>query len=313
MRRPFVIIFLLLNFSCVGVDVLDDPIDLLKGNTIDFLNVENNTLALRTGDLFNVEAVYFDQYGIQRDYTLTWQSENESIATVNNGKVEGKAAGTTTIVVTYLNASKSLQITIVADASAVASVTIGAPLSTSLNLLEEVQLTAHIRNIDGEILAGKVLEWFTENQAIATVSSTGLVKALTNGVVEIHAKSEGVKSNSIIFTVGSSNMRQGSFVPAGGYQARGTATLSNIDGQLILKLSDDFQTSFALGTFIYLANSTSGSQVKAGGFEVAQITTNGAKTFNISNLNPSITIDQYKYVIILCKPASVTFGYAEMN
>lgn len=313
MRRPFVIIFLLLNFSCVGVDVLDDPIDLLKGNTIAFLNAENNMLALRTGDLFDVEAVYFDQYGIQRDYTLSWQSENESIATVDNGKVEGKAAGTTTIIVTYLNASKALQLTVVADASAVASVTIEPPLSTSLSLLEEVQLTASVRNIDGELLEDRVLEWFTENQAIATVSSTGLVKALTNGVVEIHAKVEGVKSNSIIFTIGSSNVRQGSFVPAGGYQARGTATLSNIDGQLILKLSDDFQTSFALGTFIYLANSTTGSQVKAGGFEVAQITTNGAKTFNISNLNPSITIDQYKYVIILCKPASVTFGYAEMN
>ncbi len=313
MRRPFVIIFLLLNFSCVGVDVLDDPLDLLKGNTIEFLNTENNMLALRTGELFDVEAVYFDQYGIQRDYTLTWQSENQSIATVNNGKVEGKAAGTTTIVVTYLDASRALQVTIVADAAAVASVTIETPLSTSLNLLEEVQLSAKIRNIDGEIIEGKVLEWFTENQAIATVSSTGLVKALANGVVEIHAKSEGVKSNSIIFTVGSSNVRQGSFVPAGGYQARGTATLSNSDGQLMLKLSDDFQTSFALGTFIYLANSTAGSQVKAGGFEVAQISTNGAKTFNISNLNPSITIDQYKYVIILCKPASVTFGYAEMK
>lgn len=313
MRRPFVIIFLLLNFSCVGVDVLDDPIDLLKGNSIAFLNTESNMLALRTGELFEVEAVYFDQYGILRDYTLLWQSENESIATVNEGKVEGKGAGTTTVVVTYLDASKALQITVVDDASAVASVTIEPPLSTSLNLLEEVQLTANVRNIDEEPLAGKTIEWFTENEALATVSTTGLVKAIASGVVEIHAKSEGVKSNSIIFTIGSSNIRQGTFVQAGGYQAKGTAMLSNLDGQLILKLSDDFQTSFALGTYIYLANSTSGSQVKAGGFEVAQITTNGAKTFNISNLNASITIDQYKYVIILCKPASVTFGYAEMN
>lgn len=313
MRRSSVIIFLLFNFSCVGVDVLDDPIDLLKGNTIVFLNTESNMLALRAGESFEVEAVYFDQYGIQRDYTLTWQSEDQSIATANDGKVEGKEGGTTTIVVTYSDASSALQVTVVNDALEVASVTVETPSSTSLNLLEEVQLTANVRNIDGETLADKTIEWFTENAAIATVSSTGLVKAVANGVVEVHAKSEGVKSNSIIFTIGSSNERQGSFVPAGGYQAKGSATLSNIDGELILKLSDDFQTSFALGTFIYLANSTSGSQVKAGGFEVAQITTNGAKTFNISNLNASITIDQYKYVIILCKPASVTFGYAEMN
>jgi Bacterial Ig-like domain (group 2)/Electron transfer DM13 len=313
MRRPFVIIFLLLNFSCVGVDVFDDPIDLLKGNTIEFLNAENNMLALQVGESFEVEAVYFDQYGIQRDYTLIWQSENDNIASVNGGQIEGQGAGTTTVVVSYLDASKALQVTVVIDASEVASVVVEDPLSTSLNLSEQVQLNAMVLNINGETLSDKTIEWFTENQAIATVSSTGLVKALTNGVVEIHAKSEGVKSNSIIFTIGSSNIRQGSFVPAGGYQARGTATLSNIDGQLILKLSDDFQTSFALGTFIYLANSTTGSQVKAGGFEVAQITTNGTKTFNITNLNSSITIDQYKYVIILCKPASITFGYAELK
>jgi hypothetical protein len=313
MRRSTVIIFLLFNFSCVGVDVLDDPIDLLKGNTIVFLNTESNMLALRTGDSFEVEAVYFDQYGIQRDYTLTWQSEDESIATANDGKVEGKEAGTTTVVVTYLDASKALQVTVVNNSLEVASVVIETPSSASLNLLEEVQLAASVRNIDGETLPDKTIEWFTENEALATVSSTGLVKAVANGVVEVHAKSEGVKSNSIIFTIGSSNERQGNFVPAGGYQAKGSATLSNIDGELILKLSDDFQTSFALGTYIYLANSTSGSQVKAGGFEIAQITTNGAKTFNISGLNASITIDQYKYVIILCKPASVTFGYAEMN
>lgn len=312
MRRAFVIIFLL-NISCIGIDVLDDPIDLVKGNTIAFLNLDSNMLALRNGESFDVEAVYFDQFGIQRDYMLSWQSENESVAIADNGTVEGKAPGTTIIVVSYLEASQALQVTVVNDETAVAAVIISDPSSTSLAIADEVQLEASVRNIEGELLPDKSIEWFTENESLATVSSTGLVKALANGVVEIHAKSEGVKSNSIIFSIGSSNLRQGTFIPAGGYQARGTAMLSNVDGELILKLSDDFQTSFALGTFIYLANSTSGSQVKAGGFEVAQITTNGAKTFNITALNASVTIDQYQYVVILCKPASVTFGYAELN
>lgn len=313
MRRAIIIIFLLFNLSCTGIDVLDDPIDLIKGNSIEFLNISDNSLALRMGEVVDVEAVYFDQYGIERDYVLSWESENETIAVVNDGKVEGKAAGTTTIVVTYLDASKALQITVVNDVSAVATVTIANPVNTTLNLNDEVQLTASVRNIEDEVLPDKPIQWFTENEALATVSSAGLMKAVGNGVVEIHAKSEGVKSNSIIFNIGSSNMRQGTFVPAGGYQAKGTAKLSNNNGQLTLQLSDDFQTSFALGTYIYLANATSGSQVKAGGFEVAQITTNGAKTFNVSGLNPNITINQYKYVIILCKPASVTFGYAEMK
>jgi hypothetical protein len=62
-----------------------------------------------------------------------------------------------------------------------------------------------------------------------------------------------------------------------------------------------------------MANVTNGSQVKANGLEVAQITTNGAKSFNLSALRPGIKLTDYSYVIILCKPASVTFGYAELK
>ncbi len=313
MRRASIIIFLLINFSCIGVDVLDDPIDPLNGNTIRILNAENNMLALRIGESFEVEAVYFDQYGLERPYLLTWRSENEGIASVNNSLVQGKTAGVTTIVISYANVAKPLQVTVVSNVEAVASVTIDLPSKTAINLSEKIQLTAAVRNIEGQLLPNKNIEWFSENNSIATVSQVGLVEGVGNGVVEIHAKADGVKSNSIQFTIGNSNFRQGTFIPAGGYQAKGTASLRNIDGQLILELSNDFQTSFALGTFIYLANSTSGSQVKAGGFEIAQIATNGAKTFNISSLNPSITINQYKYVIILCKPASLTFGFAELK
>jgi hypothetical protein len=53
--------------------------------------------------------------------------------------------------------------------------------------------------------------------------------------------------------------------------------------------------------------------VRASGLEVAQIVDNGAKTFNLSNIKPGIGLNDYKYVIILCKPASVTFGYAELK
>lgn len=313
MRRASLIIFILINFSCVGVDVLDDPLDLVNGNAIRLLNTENDMLALRIDEGFEVQAVYFDQYGIERAYALSWQSSDDRVAIVNNGLIMGKGAGVTTIVVSYLDVSKALQVTVVNDALSVASVTVDVPLKQALNLSEQVQLFATVRNINGEVLPTKTVEWFTENEAIATVSAMGLVQAVGNGTVEVHAKSDGVKSNNIIFTIGNATSRQGIFIPTGGYQAIGTASLDLENGQLLLKLSDDFQTSFALGTFIYLANTTAGSQVKAGGLEIAQITTNGAKTFNISSINPNIKIDQYKYVIILCKPASLTFGFAELK
>jgi hypothetical protein len=111
--------------------------------------------------------------------------------------------------------------------------------------------------------------------------------------------------------VGSS--RVGTFVPAGGYAAEGMAVLRFSGEQVVLELSDNFKTSFALGTFVYLSNSTSGSATFSNGLELGQITTSGAKTFNVSVLHPTVGLFDYRYVIILCKPARVTFGYADMN
>lgn len=307
------VFFIALLFSCIGVDTVDDPLDLIRGNTIQFLNAENNAVALMLNDVYQVQAVYFDKYGLEQTVALTWTSSNEAIVQASNGKLTAIGSGIAMVVASFEEASLSLQVTVVLDEAAVATVVLDMPPTTTLSLGQSLQLHARVLNISGDILEERNVEWFAENASILSVSGSGLVQANANGIAEVHAKSEGVKSNSLIFSVGSANQRTGQFVPAGGYQAKGSAVLKVIDNELILELSSDFQTSFALGTFIYLANSTSGSQVKAGGFEVAQITTNGAKIFNITNLNASITLTQYKYVIILCKPASVSFGYAEMK
>lgn len=107
---------------------------------------------------------------------------------------------------------------------------------------------------------------------------------------------------------------QGTFVSANGYKASGMAVLEDDNGDIILSFSDDFMASFALGTFIYLANNnSSGTSIRSNGIELDEIKKNGSHTFNVTQKFPGTTISQYKYVIVLCKPASIVFGYAEMN
>lgn len=172
-----------------------------------------------------------------------------------------------------------------------------------------MQLSATTRDINKNTLSGKVIEWFSENTSIVKVSSTGLVTAVANGTAEVHAKSEGVKSNSIKFNVGvAAGVRTGTFVSAGGYSAVGSVTMEEMGSKVIVKLGSNFQASVALGTFIYLANATSGGTVKTAGLELGQWSS-GAKDFDL----PSVTLNQYKYVVVLCKPAGVTFGFAELK
>lgn len=301
------LLFLLGLFGCIGTDYLDDP---LVGEEI---VVSTEQLALMPNEMETIMAEYFDQYGIMRSVPFTWTSSNTAVAEVNaSGVVSAKTPGQTVIQPSYNNFLGPLvNVNVVADPNAVATVEIAAS-TTGLNIGQKVTLSISIRNINGDELTGKTVEWFSENSSIVTVNTAGVVEAVGPGVAVVHAKVEGVKSNSLNFTAGGL-MRMGTFVPAGGYQAVGSATLKLVNNELILTLSDDFKTSFALGTYIYLANSTNGSVVRSAGFEVAQIFTNGGKTFNIKQLNPNIGLYDYRYVIILCKPASVTFGFADMN
>jgi uncharacterized protein YjdB len=301
-------LFFLVNIfqACVGTDYLDDPV--IQQPTI-ALTIQQ--VALMPGQMVEVTASYVDKYGIERDVELEWVSENSQVATVSpQGKITAIGAGQTTIVVLFENTFAHVEVNVVDNDEAVATVEVVTP-KTELGLGETIQLAAIVRTISGGVITGKVVEWFSENDAIATVNHEGLLTGVSGGVVEIHAKVEGVKSNRIDFTV--LVVRTGMFVKAGGYQASGTATMRVINNQLILELGSNFQTSFALGTFIYLSNTTSGSGTLANGVEIKQITTNGAHSFNVSQVNATIGLYDYRYVVILCKPASVTFGYADMN
>jgi hypothetical protein len=294
--------------ACIGTDFEDSPV---VGEEIKIISGE--TLALMPQQMATIEALYFDRYGVQMNADFQWASSNVSVATVNDGKVTAVANGQTIVQPSVGNfLGPPIQVTVVSDPDAVATVQIITPSSVNLMVGEKIQLDAEVKNISGDLLEGKTVEWFSENGSILSVSASGEVEALASGVAGIHAKVEGVKSNSIDFTV-AGTVRTGTFSSAGGYKAVGTARLEIINNNLILTLSDDFDTDFALGTFIYLANSTNGATVRSSGFEVAQIFSDGGKTFNISQLNSSITLEQYRYVIVLCKPASVTFGFADLN
>lgn len=248
---------------------------------------------------------------------IEWFSENNMILAISTtGEVTALATGTANI---YAKSSgiKSNTITIAVaqgvDPNATASVVITSP-KVSLITGESLQLGVIVKNAAGQMLNGKTIEWISGNSGVVIVSNNGNITATGIGSANIYARSEGIISNTVTISVSMPGVsRTGIFVKAGGYEAAGTATLSTQGGELILDLGADFKTSFALGTFIYLSNSTNASTVKATAFEVSQITTNGAKKFNISKLKSSIQITDYKYVVILCKPASVTFGYAELK
>ncbi len=322
MKTKVLILSMVYCLSCIGVDVRDAAIREATINVLasgklaikDSNGVTINKgplafLGLMTGEKQLVTVEYLNQYGVKEDPTLTWTVAVPSVASVTANEITALAPGTTFISASVGEVNVSINLTVVANSNSVASVMIDVPSTTSLQLGQTVQLTATPKDISNKSLTGKSIEWFSENATIVSVSPTGLVTAVANGTGEVHAKSDGVKSNSIKFNIGAAaGARTGTFVSAGGYSAVGTVTMEEMGSKVVVTLSSNFQASVALGTFIYLANSTAGGTVKTAGLELGPWSS-GAKTYDV----PGVTLSQYKYVVVLCKPAGITFGFAELK
>jgi Tol biopolymer transport system component len=123
------------------------------------------------------------------DRTISWSSDSALVATVSaTGLVTGVATGTARITATSEGQSATAQITVIV--APVATITI-APSPGSVQVDATLQLTATLRDSGGNELTGRTVTWSSPNDAVATVSASGLVTGVSPGSVRISASSEG--------------------------------------------------------------------------------------------------------------------------
>ncbi len=129
---------------------------------------------------------------------VTWASNNTPVATVSStGLVTGVAQGQATITATSEGKQGMAAITV--TALPVASVTVQ-PMAANVPLGLTVQLTATLKDANGNVVTGRVVTWASDNTAVATVNSNGLVTGVTQGQATITATSE-TKTGTAAMTV----------------------------------------------------------------------------------------------------------------
>jgi uncharacterized protein YjdB len=120
---------------------------------------------------------------------ITWSSGAPGLASVSgSGLVIGIAPGTAVILAHVDGVVGSATVSVAQ--MPVASVSVS-PSTASLTVGGTSTLSATLRDASGNTLSGRIVGWSTSDQAVATVSQSGVVTGVAAGSTTITATSEG--------------------------------------------------------------------------------------------------------------------------
>ena len=128
--------------------------------------------------------------------TVQWSSSAPSVAVVSStGRVRAVAPGAAVITATVDGVSGSASVSVLPVPVATVSVSL-----TASTLLpgQTTNAVAVARSQAGETLTGRVVTWTSLTPAVATVSTTGVVTALSNGTSVIRATVDGIAGQATL-------------------------------------------------------------------------------------------------------------------
>ena len=146
------------------------------------ISLSKSTLELTVGDQASLDATISPDNATNKK--IRWSSSKESVATVTpDGIVEAVSAGTAFITASSDDSGVNAKCEITVKEKVI-SVTGIALNKTSLSLSEGEEFTLEA-TVTPDNAANKEISWTSDNEAVATVSAEGVVKALRAGTASI--------------------------------------------------------------------------------------------------------------------------------
>ena len=155
------------------------------------------TIAIGTTRQLSAEA--FDENGqAVAGAEFSWESDDDAVAMVDgSGLVTGVAEGTATITASAGDVQATVEITVVSAMQPVASVEVS-PSAETIAVGATLELTAEAFDANGQAVAGAEFSWESDDDAVATVDGSGLVKGVGEGTATITASSGSAQGTATI-------------------------------------------------------------------------------------------------------------------
>ena len=166
------------------------------------VTLDQATLELLGGSMAPLVATVQPADATNKD--VTWSSDDETVATVDNaGIVTALAAGTATITVTTVDGAKTATcaVTVTAMGGAAVAVT-GVTLDQATLELETGETATLVATVQPADATNKDVTWSSDDETVATVDNAGIVTALAAGTATITVTTvDGAKTATCAVTV----------------------------------------------------------------------------------------------------------------
>ena len=147
------------------------------------------------GDSVRLTAAPFDanDYAVE-DATIAWSSENDAVATVDaDGLVTAAGNGTASITAQAGAASGAAAVTV---SQVIVEMDVVPAAKTLFSLGDTIRLVAVGVDANGHHGSNLAVVWMSEDEAVATVDSTGLVTAVRTGSTDVFATSGELRDSA---------------------------------------------------------------------------------------------------------------------
>ena len=202
-----------------GLSLLTQSVDL--ANEVSAVSLEPNAPSLWVGYTVQLTATPRNILGqALSGRTVSFSTSDASGATVSaSGLVTGIAAGAATITATADGVSAAAAVSVTPAPVATVAVNLSA---ATLAPGQSTKASAQLADPNGRAVTGRAVSWESTNQAVATVSPSGDVTAVSVGNAAIRATSEGktgetplaVVQSTFLLTIGGGGTGSGSVTSA---------------------------------------------------------------------------------------------------
>ena len=162
------------------------------------LNISPASVDLSSfGETLQLTATVLDQNGQPiASAPVSWAIDDNSVATVDaGGLVTAVQNGSATVSATSASASGTASVTV---AQRLASIDVSPAADTLFAVGDSLQLTAEPFDANGNPVQDATITWSSEDDAVATVDSNGLVTAAGNGTANITAAAGGASGTAAV-------------------------------------------------------------------------------------------------------------------